>query len=74
MAYKYSWCTLWKTRRLSITNSNRLMLFMKSIAVYCGDHKKEAGTVIVWAKAKHIYIAGEAGGAYSNPCALDLPS
>jgi hypothetical protein len=43
--YKHPVCTSQKTRHVSATETNRLMLFGETIAVYCENHTEHINTL-----------------------------
>jgi hypothetical protein len=65
--YKNSVRTSQETHYFSATETNRLMLFGETVAVYCENHTEHINT-LCGQNAEFWYV--KAGGTYSDYCAL----
>jgi hypothetical protein len=65
--YKNSVRTSQETHYVSATETNRLMLFGETVAVYCENHTAHINTLCVQ-NAEFLY--NTADGTYSYHCAL----
>jgi hypothetical protein len=63
MIYKKSVRTSQETHYVSVTKSNRLMLFRETVAVYCENHTEHRNTRC-GQNAEFYYV--KEGGTYSN--------
>jgi actin-related protein len=61
--YKNSVRTSQETHHLSATETNRLMLFRETVAVYCENHTEHTDT-LCGQNAEFWYV--KAGGTYTN--------
>jgi hypothetical protein len=57
-----------ETHHVSATKPNRLMLFRKTVAVYCEKHTEHTDTLCGQQNVEFWYV--KAGGTYSNQGAL----
>jgi hypothetical protein len=56
-----------ETHYVTATKPNRLMLFRKTVAVYCKNHTEQTDTLCC---QNPKFCCVKAGGTYSNHCAL----